>query len=189
MVSIILTDVFIVFFAVTMLLQCVGCFVPVCCLIIIFMTDGDLQPVAWVYVLLWCLSQSAIAKDGAYLHQLQWSFACLQKNLNFLGSTYQQFVPVDMQLKTKSRLPLGQQPLLFPKVGHEELTFMYQSWTSPLERSGFSITQSKGAALPAQLDHTNTAQAQNRTQIPGLVKALCGKHTAGFRSYRTRDIN
>lgn len=64
-------DVFIVFFVVTMLLQCVGCFIPVCCLIIIFMTDGDLQPVTWIYVLLWCLSQSAIAKDGAYLHQLQ----------------------------------------------------------------------------------------------------------------------
>lgn len=71
-----------------------------------------------------------------------------------------------MQLKTKSRFALAQQPLLFPKVRHEELTFIHQNQTSLLERSGFSITQSKGAALPAQLTHMNRARAQNHIQIP-----------------------
>lgn len=101
--------------AVTVLLQCVGCFVPVCFLIIIVMTDSDLQPVTWVYVLLWCLSRSASAKDGAYLHELQRSFTCLEKDLNLLASIYGQFVPVNMQLKTNSRLPLTSNHCFFPR--------------------------------------------------------------------------
>lgn len=126
----------------------------------------------------WCLSSSAPVKFRLLAEEPQ----LFRLHLSIICTCW-------YAAENKEQIALAQQPLLFPKVRHEELTFIHQSQTSLLERSGFSITQSKGAALPAQLTHMNRAQAQNHTQIPWPVKVLCGKHKAGFRSYRLRDIN
>lgn len=152
--------------AVAVLLRCAGCLVPVGFLIIMVRTDGDLQPVTGVSVLPWCLRHRAAVKDGARLHQLQWSFTCLQKDPNHLLAVCIHQYPT----KNKQQIAHGWQPFLFPKVRHEELTFIHWSWIFLLEKNGFSIPIAKTAALPAQLSHLNRVRTQNHTQSTGRVK-------------------
>lgn len=155
------------FLAVTVLLPCAGCIVPVCFLIIMVRTDGNLQPATGVSVLLWCLRHSAAVKDGACLHQLQWSFTCLQKDPNHLLAIY----ICQYTAKNKQQTAHGWQPFLFLEVRHfwhlwmEVGSFFWKKMVSV-------YPWSKPAVLPAQLSHLSRAQTQNHTQSTGWVK--CG---------------
>lgn len=171
--------------AVTVLLPCAGYIVPVCFLIIMVRTDGNLQPATGVSVLLWCLRHSAAVKDGARLHQLQWSFTCSQKDPNHLLAIY----ICQYTAKNKQQTGHGWQPFLLLEVRHEELTFMDGSWIFLLEKNGFSIPMVKTCCSSSTVVSSEQSSDTEPHSEHWMGKLRHSKHITSSPAYRLRDTN
>lgn len=172
------------FLAVTVLLPCAGCIVPVCFLIIMVRTDGNLQPATGVSVLLWCLRHSAAVKDGACLHQLQWSFTCLQKDPNHLLAIY----ICQYTAKNKQQTAHGWQPFLFLEVRH-----FWHLWMEVgsffWKKNGFSIPMVKTCCSSSTVVSSEQSSDTEPHSEHWMGKVRHSKHTTASPAYRLRDTN